>query len=224
MKSLASVIVACVLSIATTVSCNPSLSSDNSKASYGIGMQFARDMKNRGMDIDLKAFSLAVDDVNKGTKSRITDEDIRTAFQNMTMEMMKKQKVKAEANTKVGDEFLKKNKEKPGVKVTGTGLQYRVIKEGTGVAPRPTDKVKVHYKGTLIDGTEFDSSYKRNQPAEFQLNQVIPGWTEGVQLMKTGAKYEFVIPSNLGYGPQGNQSIPGNSVLVFEVELLDVKQ
>jgi len=124
---------------------------------------------------------------------------------------------------KKGEEYLKKNKEKAGVKTTASGLQYRVLKEGAGISPVATSKVKVHYKGTLIDGTEFDSSYKRNQPAEFQLNQVIPGWTEGLQLMKVGSKYELTIPSSLAYGDRDNQSIPGNSVLIFEVELLEVK-
>ncbi len=138
--------------------------------------------------------------------------------------MIKKQMEKASENSKIGEEYLKKNREKEGVKVTASGLQYKVLKEGTGISPKATDFVKVHYRGTLIDGTEFDSSYKRNQPAEFQLNQVIPGWTEGLQLMKVGSKFQLTIPSSLGYGERGNQSIPGNSVLLFDVELLDVKQ
>ncbi len=131
---------------------------------------------------------------------------------------------KAKENSKIGEEYLQKNKGKEGIKVTKSGLQYKVLKEGAGIIPKATDVVKVHYRGTLIDGTEFDSSYKRNQPAEFQLNQVIPGWTEGLQLMKVGSKYQLTIPSNLAYGERGNQGIPGNSVLIFEVELLDVKQ
>jgi len=187
-------------------------------------MQFARDAKMRGMEIDIKAFAQAYDDIMSGKKSKLTDDEIRSAFQKITEEMMKKQFAMADENQKKGDEFLKNNEKKPGVKKTASGLQYRVIKEGTGVMPRATDKVKVHYKGTLIDGTEFDSSYKRNQPVEFPLNQVIPGWTEGLQLMKAGSKYELVIPANLGYGERGQQNIPGNSVLVFEVELIDVKQ
>ncbi len=211
------------LFVFSAVSCNANLGSDKAKVSYGIGTQFARDMKNRGMELDMKAFNQAVEDVYKGTKSRLTDEEIRTAFQKISEEMMKKQTARAEDNLKKGEEYLKKNKEKAGVKTTASGLQYKVIKEGTGIAPVATSKVKVHYKGTLIDGTEFDSSYQRNQPAEFQLNQVIPGWTEGLQLMKAGSKYELTIPSGLAYGDRDNQSIPGNSVLVFEVELLEVK-
>jgi FKBP-type peptidyl-prolyl cis-trans isomerase FkpA len=213
----------CCVCVFSLVSCGASLSSDKSKVSYGIGMQFARDAKNRGMDIDMKAFSQAYDDIMSGKKTRLTDDEIRSAFQKVTEEMMKKQMAMADENAKKGEEFLKKNEKKPGVKKTASGLQYRVIKEGTGVAPRATDKVKVNYKGTLIDGTEFDSSYKRGQPVEFPLNQVIPGWTEGLQLMKVGSKYELVIPGNLGYGERGSQGIPGNSVLIFEVELLDAK-
>ncbi len=213
----------CFLLVLSAVSCKANLSSDNAKVSYGIGMQFAKDMKNRGMDLDMKAFNLAVEDVFKGTKSRLTDDEIRAAFQKISEEMMKKQSERAADNLKKGEEYLKKNKEKSGVKVTKSGIQYKVIKEGTGATPLAASMVKVHYKGTLIDGTEFDSSYKRNQPAEFQLNQVIPGWTEGLQLMKVGSKYELTIPSNLAYGERDNQSIPGNSVLIFEVELLEVK-
>jgi FKBP-type peptidyl-prolyl cis-trans isomerase FkpA/FKBP-type peptidyl-prolyl cis-trans isomerase FklB len=187
-------------------------------------MQFGKDMKNRGMDLDMKAFNLAVEDVMKGKESRLKEEDIRNAFQKMSEEIMKKQTAKAAENVKIGADFLEKNKKKPGVIVTKSGLQYRVVTEGKGPMPQATDVVKVHYKGTLIDGTEFDSSYKRNQPAEFPLNQVIPGWTEALQLMKVGSKHEVVIPSALGYGERGNQSIPGNSVLVFDVELLEIKK
>jgi FKBP-type peptidyl-prolyl cis-trans isomerase FkpA/FKBP-type peptidyl-prolyl cis-trans isomerase FklB len=214
----------CILSIIFAVSCTASLTSDNAKVSYGIGTQFANDMKNRGMEIDMKAFNQAVEDVYKGRKTRLTDDEIRTAFQKVSEAMIKKQMEKASENSKIGEEYLKKNREKEGVKVTASGLQYKVLKEGAGISPKATDFVKVHYRGTLIDGTEFDSSYKRNQPAEFQLNQVIPGWTEGLQLMKVGSKFQLTIPSSLGYGERGNQSIPGNSVLLFDVELLDVKQ
>jgi FKBP-type peptidyl-prolyl cis-trans isomerase len=131
----------------------------------------------------------------------------------------------ADPNLEKGEAFLKDNAKKEGVKTTASGLQYKVLKEGTGKAPKATDNVKVHYKGTLLDGTEFDSSYKRGEPATFPLNRVIPGWTEGVQLMKEGAKYQFTIPSKLAYGERGTPGgpIPPNATLIFEVELIAVQ-
>ncbi len=130
----------------------------------------------------------------------------------------------ATAGTVEGSTYLEKHKEKPGVKTTASGLQYEVLKEGTGPMPAATDMVTVHYEGKLLDGTVFDSSYQRGQPASFGLNQVIPGWTEGVQLMHTGSKYRFTIPPVLGYGEQGAGGvIPPNAVLVFDIELLGVQ-
>ncbi len=131
----------------------------------------------------------------------------------------------ADTDLEKGEAFQKENAKKEGVKATASGLQYKVLKEGAGKTPKATDMVEVHYKGTLIDGTEFDSSYKRNEPATFPLNRVIPGWTEGVQLMKEGAKFEFVIPAKIAYGERGTPGgpIPPNATLVFQVELLKVK-
>ncbi len=133
--------------------------------------------------------------------------------------------VMADSNLQKGEAFLAENAKKEGVKVTASGLQYQVLKEGTGRSPKDTDTVVVHYKGTLISGKEFDSSYKRGKPATFQLNRVIPGWTEGVQLMKEGAKYQFTIPAKLAYGERGGPGgrIPPNSTLIFEIELVSVK-
>ena len=132
--------------------------------------------------------------------------------------------LKADSAQERGQKFMKENAKKAGVKTTASGLQYEVLKEGKGKSPKATDTVLVHYRGTLINGTEFDSSYKRNEPIEFPLNQVIKGWTEGVQLMKEGAKYRFVIPSELAYGAQGAPpDIAPNETLIFEVELLKVK-
>ncbi len=131
----------------------------------------------------------------------------------------------ADSDLEKGEAFLKQNSTKAGVKTTASGLQYKVLKEGKGKTPKATETVEVHYKGTLLDGTEFDSSYKRGQTIEFPLNRVIPGWTEGVQLMKEGAKYQFTIPSKLAYGERGTPGgpIPPNATLIFEVELVSVK-
>jgi FKBP-type peptidyl-prolyl cis-trans isomerase len=135
-----------------------------------------------------------------------------------------KKSEKANANIATGEKFLAQNKTKPGVKTTPSGLQYEVLTEGSGASPTAADQVTVNYKGTLLDGTEFDNSYKRGQPITFALNGVIPGWTEGLQLMTPGSKYRFWIPYNLGYGANGYSSIPGGALLVFEVELIEVKK
>jgi FKBP-type peptidyl-prolyl cis-trans isomerase len=142
--------------------------------------------------------------------------------------MMEKQstanKEKVAANMAAGEKFLAENKTKEGVKTTSSGLQYKVLKEGDGPSPKETDVVETHYRGTLINGTEFDSSYKRNEPTSFPVNRVIPGWTEGLQLMKVGAKYQFFIPSGLAYGERGaGQDIGPGETLIFEVELLGIK-
>jgi FKBP-type peptidyl-prolyl cis-trans isomerase len=138
--------------------------------------------------------------------------------------MEAKQKQAGEKNKTEGVKFLEDNKKKSDVKTTASGLQYKVMKEGTGAKPKATDTVSVNYRGTLIDGTEFDSSYKRGQPATFPLNGVIKGWTEGVQLMKTGSKYQFFVPANLGYGERAvSPDIGANATLIFEVELLEIK-
>ena len=147
----------------------------------------------------------------------------RNVMASLQKSIRDKSKKEGETNLKIADEFLAKNKqENPDVKETPTGLQYRVIKEGEGESPSQTDRVKVHYAGKLIDGTEFDSSYERGEPTEFGLNQVIKGWTEGLQLMKVGSKYEFFIHPKIAYGSRPRPTIPANSVLIFEVELLDI--
>tara|TARA_Y100000766_G_C18893273_1_gene599627 strand:- start:1818 stop:2333 length:516 start_codon:yes stop_codon:yes gene_type:complete len=165
---------------------------------------------------------MSINDALAGKESRLKPEEMQEAMMNMRKKMVEERKQKAEENKTSGAKYLEENKAKEGVKVTESGLQYKVLKEGEGAQPKESDTVKVHYKGTLIDGTEFDSSYSRNEPAEFGVGQVIRGWVEGLQLMKVGSKYQFFIPSDLAYGPQGRPSIPPNSVLIFEVELLDI--
>ena len=140
----------------------------------------------------------------------------------MQTQAMQKQMLDSQQNKTQGDKFLTENKARKGVQVTKSGLQYEVLQAGKGPSPKATDQVKVHYRGTLTNGTEFDSSYKRNQPAVFPVNGVIQGWVEALQMMNAGAKWKLVIPSNLAYGERGRPSIPPNSVLVFEVELLAI--
>lgn len=219
--SLALVLVAAVGLISCEKTKTPK--TDQEKYSYAIGYQFAKNLKQQSVDYDEASLKQAIGDVTKGKDSQVNDEEMQRVMQAMYEERSKKMNAEAGENLKKGQEWLAQNKTAEGVKTTESGLQYKVISEGDGPKPKESDVVVVHYRGTLIDGTEFDSSIKRNQPAEFPLKAVIPGWTEGLQLMKKGAKYEFYIPSELAYGERGRPSIPANSVLKFEVELLDIK-
>jgi FKBP-type peptidyl-prolyl cis-trans isomerase FkpA len=206
--------------------------SEMKKASYAIGQNMAADIVNNierskemGIDLDIDMVITAFNERAKGREG-LTQDEVNASFQALQAKhreaQEQKQNADASVNVEKGNAFLETYKAKEGVKVTESGLAYRVITEGKGAQPAATDKVKVHYKGTLIDGKQFDSSYDRGQPATFGLNQVIKGWTEGLQLMKEGAKFEFAIPPAIGYGSRGTQSIPANSVLIFEVELLEV--
>ena len=151
-----------------------------------------------------------------------TEEELQAAYVEFQKQLQQKQLSETKKAQTTNNSFLAENAKKAGVITTASGLQYQVIKEGTGAKPVATDTVKVHYEGKLVDGTVFDSSIKRGEPVSFPLNQVIAGWTEGVQLMTVGSKYKFVIPANLAYGEQGGGPIPANSVLTFEVELLEI--
>ncbi|MBS1969820.1 MAG: FKBP-type peptidyl-prolyl cis-trans isomerase [Bdellovibrionales bacterium] len=203
------------------VGCTKKLDTDLKKASYAIGQQIGGNMKQQNIEIDSDVMAMAMKDAIKGD-SKMTKEEIQQAMMKLQEAAMKKQQEAAEENKKKGAEFLEKNKSAEGVKVTASGLQYKVEKEGEGKTPSKTDTVKAHYKGTLIDGTQFDSSYDRGQPAEFPVQGVIPGWSEALQMMKVGSKYKLFIPPELAYGASGRPGIPANSVLVFEVELVDI--
>jgi FKBP-type peptidyl-prolyl cis-trans isomerase FkpA/FKBP-type peptidyl-prolyl cis-trans isomerase FklB len=203
------------------VGCTKKLDTDLKKASYAIGQQIGGNMKQQNIEIDSDVMAMAMKDAIKGD-SKMTKEEIQQAMMKLQESAMKKQQEAAEENKKKGAEFLEKNKSAEGVKVTQSGLQYIVEKEGDGKTPTKTDTVKAHYKGTLIDGTQFDSSYDRGQPAEFPVQGVIPGWSEALQMMKVGSKYKLFIPPELAYGASGRPGIPANSVLVFEVELVDI--
>ena len=193
--------------------------------SYSIGADLGSNLKRQNVGVDYDVFlaglidgmELPEEDAKLNQKER---REIMSTLQNRIRE---KEKNQGGTNLQAAEEFLAKNKkENPDVKETPTGLQYRVLKEGDGVIPQKEDRVKVHYVGRLMDGTQFDSSIDRGEPTEFGLNQVIKGWTEGLQLMKVGSKYEFFIHPKIAYGPRARPQIPANSLLVFEVELLDV--
>lgn len=196
------------------------------KASYIIGLNIGNNLKANGFDVQADQVALALRDLQAGTESRINEEEFQTIMQEVQEKAMAKhseeQKRLTDENTAKGKTFLDENKAKEGVVTTESGLQYRVITEGTGEKPAATDTVTVHYTGKLIDGTEFDSSVKHGQPATFPLDGVIPGWTEALQLMPQGSKWEIVIPSDLAYGASGQGPIPPASTLVFEVELLEI--
>ncbi|MCX7048142.1 MAG: FKBP-type peptidyl-prolyl cis-trans isomerase [Candidatus Sumerlaeota bacterium] len=207
---------------------------DKEKTSISIGVGLGRNLQNEGISVNAVTFSKGLTEVLEGKQPTMSDEEMKGVMDRLKVAQQEKQKAEMEKQRKAmaekgkelsskGKTFLEENAKKEGVKALPDGLQYKVIKEGTGKSPKATDQVKVNYRGTLIDGTEFDSSYKRNEPATFGLNQVIKGWTEGIQLMKEGAKYQFVIPSDLAYGEQGNPPvIPPAATLIFEVELLSV--
>ncbi len=202
--------------------CSKKLDTDKKKASYAIGQQIGQNLKNQNIDVDPDVLAMAIGDVSAGKESKLTKEQIQETMGKLQEATMKKQQEVAEANKKKGQEFLEKNKSAEGVKTTASGLEYQILKEGTGPVPTKDDVIKAHYKGTLITGEQFDSSYDRGQPAEFPVAGVIPGWTEALQLMKVGSKFKLWIPPELAYGASARPGIPANSVLVFEVELLDI--
>ncbi len=205
------------------------MKSQKEKLSYSIGYDMGNNLKKQSIDVDPDALAKGLKDALTGNKAEISDQEMRdtiTAFQKEFMaKRAERMKELAEKNKKEGDAFLAENKKKEGVVTLPSGLQYKVLKEGTGKIPQKTDKVKVNYKGSLIDGTEFDSSYKRGEPAVFEADKVIPGWTEVLQLMKEGSKWEVFIPANLAYGERGAGGVIGpNQTLIFEIELLSIEK
>jgi len=192
------------------------------KVSYAIGIQLGRNFKMQGIEINPELLILGIKDAMAGKELALRQDEIQQVMMSFQQRMTAKQATQGTRNLAIGNAFLEANKAKEGVKVLPSGLQYKIIKEGTGKTPTANDKVKTHYSGTLIDGTEFDSSYKRNKPAEFPVNGVIKGWIEALQLMKEGGKWELYIPANLAYGEQPRPGIPANSTLIFEIELLEI--
>ena len=202
-------------------------STQQDQIGYSYGYVMGRSNAETLKDINLDAFIQGIKEGSSGQKATLTDEEMAKALATYKQQSEAKQlqdfKNMAVANAKEGETFLAENKSKAGVTTRPSGLQYQVLQQGTGKSPTPTSKVLVHYEGRLINGTVFDSSIARDQPVEFQVSQVIQGWTEGLQLMKTGAKYRFFIPAKLAYGEIGaGDSIGPNSTLIFDVELLKV--
>lgn len=202
------------------------LKTDNDKLSYALGASMARNLKQYEVDLNMDLYIKGMKDVFAGSKELLTEKEIASIIaktqENVKARMQEKAMEQLEKNKKDGEEFLANNKKKKGVKTLPSGLQYKVITEGKGKSPKATDQVTVNYRGTLIDGTEFDSSYKRGEPATFAVNGVIKGWTEALQLMKEGSKWELFIPANLAYAERGAPGIPPNSTLIFEVELIKI--
>ena len=199
------------------------LSTFEDSTSYALGADLGENLKRQQIEIDYDIFLAGLIDGMETEMVRFDQKQRREIMASLQKNIRDKAKLEGDTNLKIAEEFLEKNKKSsPEVKETPTGLQYRILKEGTGSSPSSTDKVKVHYVGKLLDGTVFDSSVERGEPSEFGLNQVIRGWTEGLQLMKPGAKYEFFIHPKIAYGSRPRPKIPGNSLLIFEVELLDI--
>jgi len=204
------------------------LKTDKDKVSYALGMNLGANLKRDSVDIDTAIFVRALKDTVTGGKTLLTDSEARAALTQLQTEVrgkqMEKMKLAGEANKKEGDSFLAANKTKEGIVTLPSGLEYKILTQGTGPKPAATDTVVCNYRGTLINGTEFDSSYKRGQPATFPVSGVIKGWTEALQLMPVGSKWQLFLPAELAYGERGpSPEIGPNSTLVFEVELLSIQ-
>ena len=229
MKLLLSMVLGIVLLVSqANAEEKKALQTTKEKQGYSIGVDMGNRLKSNALDIDTDSLAQGLKDALSGGKLLLTEQEMKETLAGLQKELMEKQaertKQIAEKNKKEGEAFLAANKTKEGVKTLPSGLQYKVIKEGTGKTPKAEDTVVTNYRGTLTDGTEFDSSYKRGQPATFPVKGVIPGWTEALQLMKEGSKWELFIPSNLAYGERGAGNVIGpNATLIFEIELISVK-
>ncbi|UCH54316.1 MAG: FKBP-type peptidyl-prolyl cis-trans isomerase [Pseudomonadota bacterium] len=201
------------------------LKSDDQKFSYAVGVQIGNNLQRQGVGYDAKAISQGIEDALAGGKTKMTEAEMRVAIEARQKKEVEKREAAAAKNLEAGKAFLADNKKKPGVVTRDSGLQYKVIKDGKGKQPKASDTVSVHYRGTLINGTEFDSSHKRGEPATFPVNGVIQGWQEVLPLMKEGAKWQVWIPSELAYGARGaGHNIGPNETLIFEIELISIKK
>jgi FKBP-type peptidyl-prolyl cis-trans isomerase FklB len=205
----------------------PELKDLKDKESYSLGYQFGQNMKAQGVELNLEVYTSGIQDGLRGAGPLLSQEEIQKTVSEVQKRVItahqKELKEKADKSRSEAKVFMEENKKKEGIKILPSGLQYKILAEGSGKMPKATDEVTVNYKGSLVDDTEFDSSYKREAPTTFRLDKVIRGWTEALQLMKEGSKWQLFIPPELGYGERGAGPVPPNSVLIFEVELVSVK-
>lgn len=219
--------VLCVFSATAMAETQASIQGDQDQMSYALGLTMGSHIKQQGVPLTDSQFVKGFEDGMSGSKPQLAKEDLQKAMVSYQEKAMKiheeNQKVASDTNQQAGEAFLAENKSKDGVVTLPSGLQYKIVKAGEGESPTKTDQVKVNYEGRLVDGTIFDSSFQRGEPAVFPVNAVISGWTEALQLMKPGAEWELYIPSNLAYGERGVGQIGPNSTLIFKVDLLDVE-
>ena len=205
----------------------PELKDQKDKQSYSLGYQFGQGLKAQGLDLNLEVYTSGIRDALGGKNPPLSQEEMKKTLSDFQQRIMaarqKEVKEISAKNLAASMAFLEENKKKEGIITLPSGLQYKVLAEGSGKTPKAADNVTVNYKGTLINGAEFDNSYKRGTPTTFQVNKVVKGWTEALQLMKEGSKWQLFIPPELGYGERGAGPVPPNSALIFEVELISVK-
>jgi len=224
MKRYLSLAIITILSVNVAVAADVTLKTEEDRLSYTLGVQVGEDFKLRGFEVNVDAFAQAIADVLANSSLKLTAAEMDAEKQNFQKKQMKKRFEVAEKNKQIGEAFLAKNKAKAGIKTLANGIQYNVITPGSGAIPTKTDTVSAHYRGTLTNGKEFDSSYNRGQPASFPVGGVIKGWQEVLQLMKVGAKWKVYIPSEFAYGERGaGADIGPNETLIFDIELLGIK-
>jgi FKBP-type peptidyl-prolyl cis-trans isomerase FklB len=227
-KYLSAALAASLLTMPSFARADDTLTNDKDKVSYSIGVDMGRNLQKQGIEINPDVLFQGIKDGVAGGATKMTDDEMQATMTAFIQSVKEKEAAKEQAagadNKTKGEAYLDANKKKDGWKVTASGLQYKVVTTGTGEMPKLTDTVIAQYRGTTIDGTEFDSSYKRNEPAEFPVNQVIPGWTEALQMMPVGSKWQLAIPSNLAYGENAPPEIGPDSVLLFDVELVGIKK
>ena len=225
---IATVLVLCMLFGLAVAGEKRTFKNDQEKVSYSIGYQVGSDFKRQQVNINPEILVKGIEDGLADVEPQLSHDEMRTTLIDLKKRIAAAEQEKMQAlavkNLAAGKTYLAENAKKEGVKTLASGLQYKVLAEGTGASPKATDTVTVNYRGTLIDGTEFDSSYKRGEPATFRVDRVIPGWTEALQLMKEGTKWQLFIPADLAYGERSAGPIEPNSTLIFEVELIAIKQ